>query len=221
MYMIKAVIFDMDGLLIDSEPLWSRAFKQAFGTIGITITDQDMFDIRGFRQIESVRYLYSKYHAKGASQKDIVSLIHADMMAMIKSDGKLLPGVRQALGVCQKAALPMAIASSSPTMIIDAVVDGLDIRGFFDQVHSGELEPYGKPHPGIFISTAELLGVAPDQCLVFEDAPSGVLAAKAARMKCVAVTDPELEEHPFIKTADAILDSLEDFDEAVLAGLEK
>ena len=217
--MIKAVIFDMDGLLIDSEPFWSRAFKDAFKTLGVKITYQDMLEIRGFRPSESVKHLYLKYRAKGALEKDIEALLFADMIAMIKSEAKLLPGVHHAFEVCKQALLPMAIASSAPDKIIGTAVDSLDIRKFFDHIHSAEYEPYGKPHPGIFITTAGLLGVAPNECLVFEDAPAGVLAAKAAKMKCIAVPEAGLENNPFIKTADIVIGSLEEFDETMLAGL--
>ena len=214
--MIRAAIFDMDGLLIDSEPFWSRASKDAFKTLDIEITDQDMLDVKGTRTPETVEHFRDKYGVPDDKQKVIETLIYDDVTAMIKAEGKLLSGALEALKSCQKAGLPLALASSSTHEIINAVMAKLGIRQLFDHVHSGANEQFSKPHPATFITSAKLLGVPPQQCLVFEDSPAGVLAAKAARMKCVAVPEPEVRDNPFIKTADVILDSLEDFDAAML-----
>lgn len=210
----------MDGLLIDSEPLWARAFKDAFKTLEVAISDEDMREIMGKRQLESIRHFYHKYAIKGYPLKDMEALIVSDMIAMVGREGKLLPGVHHAFEVCEDAGLPMAIASSSNDAIIKAVMDKLEIRSFFGHIYSAQHEPYGKPHPGVFITAAGLLNVRPELCLVFEDSPSGVLAAKAARMKCIAVPEPALREHPFIRTADVVIDSLDDFDGPMFARLQ-
>jgi mannitol-1-/sugar-/sorbitol-6-/2-deoxyglucose-6-phosphatase len=217
--MIKAVIFDMDGLLIDSEPLWARAFTAAFKTIDVTITYDDMLAVRGKRNPESVAYLYHKHKIKDRSPAAIEALIQTDMIAMIKQEGKLLPGVHHAFEVCQQAGLPMAIASSSSEAIIDTVMDTLKIRNFFAHIYSGQHEKIGKPHPQVFITTAALLDVRPEDCLVFEDAPAGVLAAKAAKMQCIAVPEAAHKNDRFIQIADLVLDSLEAFKTSMLARL--
>ncbi|MFN5884404.1 MAG: HAD-IA family hydrolase [Bacteroidota bacterium] len=100
-----------------------------------------------------------------------------------------MPGVYEVLEQCRLAGYKMAIASSSAMRLIEAVTNKLNIRNYFDVMWSAEFEPYGKPHPGIFLSTANKLQTTPENCLVFEDAINGVLAAKAAKMYCIAVPE--------------------------------
>jgi sugar-phosphatase len=216
---IKAVIFDMDGLLIDSEPLWRKAQTEALKTVGVQTRPADFKHVLGVGLQATVEFWYHQQPWKGASLKDIEALITDDFVAAFKREGKLRPGVHQVLDLCKAEALPMAIASSTFYEVINMVVDTLEIRDYFEVIYSAEHEPYAKPHPGVFISTAALLNVEPRQCLVFEDAPAGVLAAKAARMFCVAVPEPAVKAHPFIRTADIILGSLEEFDRNTLINL--
>ena len=107
--------------------------------------------------------------------------------------------------------LPLAVASSSSGEMIAAVMERLGIGGYFRILQSAEHEPYGKPHPGVYIEAARRLGVAPEHCLAFEDSPNGVIAAKAAKMACIAVPDPAIRADRRLCIADAILPSLADF----------
>ena len=214
--MIEAVIFDMDGLLIDSEPFWRRAQVFAFKTVGLKLTDDDMKQTMGRRIDEVVEHWYHERPWTGASQKDIEALIVDKVIELVNSEGVAMPGMFEVLDMLKGRNMPMAIASSSYPEIIDAVVQKLGIESYFDHIYSAVHETYGKPHPGVFISTAATLGIKPSRCMVFEDSPSGVLAAKAAKMWCVAVPEESNKNHKFIQTADLILESLSQFDEKTL-----
>lgn len=206
----------MDGLLIDSEPIWRRAEKTAFDLIGVSLTPEQVHLLLGRGVKQYVAGVYRLYPWEGHSQEEIVDMIIDDFIKLVKKDGELKPGVHEVVELLQSKKIPLAIASSSPMRVIDAVVDKVQIRHYFEHIYSAEHEPYAKPHPGVFITTANLLDTEPEDCLVFEDAPSGVLAAKAAKMKCVAVPEAQLKQDSFIKTADLVIDSLTLFDEAQL-----
>jgi sugar-phosphatase len=137
------------------------------------------------------------------------------VIALVRERGELKPGVEQALSLVQSRGLRTALASSSPSAIIDTVLDRFGLRSAFEIVHSAEGEPYGKPHPGVYLHTAERLGVRPQECLAIEDSPNGVLAAKAAGMRCLAVPEPPLRGHPWFAIADAVVESLAEIGEVV------
>ncbi|HSX45438.1 MAG TPA: hexitol phosphatase HxpB [Candidatus Saccharimonadia bacterium] len=217
--MVKAVIFDMDGLLIDSEPMWHRAERKCFGAVGIELSDEDLLQQTGTRLDEVVAYRYHEKPWQGPSQKDVEAAILDEVIKLIRADGEPRAGVIKTLDAIQAADIPMALASSSLTEVIDAVLDTLKLRKYFKYTHSAEHESHGKPHPAVFLSTADMLRVHPRDIVVFEDAPAGVLAAKAAKMACIAVPEPFHKGHKFVQTADLVLDSLEDFDTEMLASL--
>jgi HAD superfamily hydrolase (TIGR01509 family) len=215
--MIEAVIFDMDGLLIDSEPIWRRVHQEAYKTVGFEVSEKEMQTLMGTRLNEVVAYWYHKHPWKGPSQKDIEAVIVDSFIAAIKNEGQLQSGAYKVLEICKAAKLPMAIASSSSQEVIDVIVDTLRIRDFFDHLYSAENEPFGKPHPGAFLTTAGLLNTLPSNILVFEDSPFGVLAAKAAKMHCIAVPESDFKNHPYIQIADKVINSLEEFKVGTLA----
>lgn len=217
--MIRAAIFDMDGLLVDSEPLWHRVNDRVYKELGIDLTDEHHLTMVGQRTRENVAYLYKLHPWDGPGPDEVSDLVIKEMIGLIKKEGVMMPGVHNALQICKKAGLPVAIASSSEQAVIDAVVDTLEIREHFHHIYSAQFEEYGKPHPAVFLKVAQHFKVMPQECLVFEDSPNGVIAAKAARMICVAVPDRAPADHPYIRTADAVLGSLEEFDEAMLQRL--
>ena len=108
-----------------------------------------------------------------------------------------------------------ALASSSSYRIIDAVVDKFGLRNRFELIYSAQEEPFGKPHPGVYISAAQKLGVTPESCLAIEDSINGVVSAKAAKMKCIAVPEPAARNDRRYGIADVVLDSLNDVERPI------
>jgi len=214
--MIQAVIFDMDGVLIDSEPLWKIAEKKAFKKIGMDMTT-DMCNLTmGYRTNEVVEYWFQRNPWTGKSQKEVSEDLINSVIEEIKLQGKVLPGVQKTLRMLQAKKVPLALASSSSMRIIDVVIDQLDIRKYFDVIRSAEKEEYGKPHPAVFIRAADALKIHPSYCLVIEDSINGVIAAKAARMKVIAIPEVSQVHDKRFAIADMILQDLTYFNETML-----
>jgi HAD superfamily hydrolase (TIGR01509 family) len=209
--MIKAIIFDMDGLLVDSEPYWKIAEKLCFGKLGLTLTDELLRQVMGFRLNEVVEHWYN-YQPWGEKNFEAVE---ADVLETVKQliadNANALPGVVDTLKLCKANGYKIALASSSAMSLINVVVDKLNILQYFDLLVSAENEPYGKPHPSVFLTTANQLNVLPTECLVFEDSVNGMVAAKAARMKCIVVPEAEKQNEPYWHLANHKLKSLEGF----------
>lgn len=204
-----SVIFDMDGLLIDSEPLWVRAEIEVFGSVGVSLSEEDCAKTKGLRIDDVVAHWHGIHRWSSASPRDVEQRLVARVAELVRSEGRALPGVASAIAAARAITSDIALASSSPRILIDAVLDRLELRSAFSVVHSAENEPYGKPHPGIFLTTAKSLGVAPTECIVLEDSLTGVLAAKAARMTCIAVPERHPDHDPRFVIADRIVGSLE------------
>ena len=209
--MIKAVIFDMDGLLIDSEPLWREACIKVFTKLNVPLTIKRAQETMGLRVDEVVEHWYALYPWGNLEKEKVVAEIVDAVINLIKSKGEMMEGVHEIIDLFESQHMPMAIASSSSVAIINTVLDKINVREKMKVIHSAEHEPYGKPHPGVYITTAEKLGFLPTECLAFEDSPNGVLSAKSAKMKCVAVPELSSKNDKRILIADLVLNSLLDF----------
>lgn len=218
--MIQAVIFDMDGLLIDSEPLWREAEIDIFGKKGIQLTEDDCRGTTGMRVDEVVKHWSLKYPEANLSVPDMVVEIMQRVTQLVIEKGEAMPGVLQAIEFFKQKKLPLAIASASSNALINTVVDKLNIRESFTLIQSAEFMQYGKPHPEIFIETANQLGVPVQNCLVLEDSVYGVLAGKAAKMKVVAVPDHENYHKTGYCIADHKITSLALLDETIWQKLQ-
>ena len=208
--MIQAVIFDMDGLLIDSEPLWKEAEIKVFNKVGVPLTFEMTNQTTGLRTDEVVQYWHRQYPWESLSQKEVHRQIDETVLELIKEGVMPKEGVYEVIALCERLGLPMAIASSSATAIINAVIEKIGIGHKLKIIHSAEFEPFGKPHPGVYINAAQKFGIDPHACLAFEDSVNGVLSAKAAKMHCIAVPEPELRQDKRYGIADIVIESLHD-----------
>jgi len=212
----RAILFDMDGLLIDSEPLWHEAEIHGFGLAGLRLTPEQCLETTGLRVDEVVQFRHAQQPWDAPGQDVITEAIVERLVALVHTKGVLKPGVAEALACAQGFGARVALASSSPYVIIDAVLDTFGLRPAFEVIHSAEEEVRGKPEPDVYLTAARKLGVDPAACMALEDSPNGVLAAKAAGMRCIAVPEPVLRDDPRLARADVILESLLEFDAALL-----
>jgi sugar-phosphatase len=218
--MISAVIFDMDGVLIDSEPFWQESEIDVFGRVGLTLTREMCLQTMGLRVDEVVEYWRRRRTFDDVPAGTLEDAIIDGVVERILSKGEAKEGAEHALEFFCARGLRVSLASSSAYRLIGAVTERLGLAGVFEIVYSAEEEEYGKPHPGVYLTTARRLGLAPVDCLAIEDSFNGVLAAKAARMKCVAVPEPAQRHDPRFSIADVLLDSLADVNEEVWQRLD-
>jgi len=212
---IAATLFDMDGLLIDSEVLWHKAEVEIFGTLGVPLDAHATRSTKGIFIDEVVADWFVRYPWSGPNVDEVVAMLVDRVGSLVETEGRLLPGAIRALDLTSERG-PIALASSTPLSLIHRSLDHFDLTDRFASVHSAQFEPYGKPHPGVFLTAASSIGVAPSHCLVFEDSSAGVIAARAASMKVVAVPTPEDRASVEFLLADLLLDSLDELSPAWL-----
>jgi len=206
----KAVIFDMDGVLIDSEPLWKIAMEEAFQSVGCKITREDFQKTVGLRIDEVIEFWYNEIGWEGLSPKELEQKIVNKMMELIRENGKPLKGVVNTLHYLREKNYKIGLGTSSYTVLIDVVLETIGLRSLFDFVHSAEHEEYGKPHPAVYLTVSNELGVQPSECLVIEDSINGVIAGKAAQMKVVCIPEKSHQPNPKLSLADVTFENMED-----------
>ena len=198
----KAVIFDMDGVLIDSEPLWKIAMEEVFISIGCPLTRKDFQKTVGLRLDEVIEYWHAHTGWDSTSPKEVENRIVQRMIELLKEYGEPLSGVVDTLKHLKSKNFKIGLATSSYEVLINTVLDTLLIRDYFDFTHSAEKESYGKPHPAVYLSVAEKFNLHPKNCLVIEDSLNGIISGKAARMKVVCIPEKSHSLEPKLSLAD-------------------
>lgn len=211
----EAAIFDMDGLLLESESLWRKAESEAVARLGLPLTDADFAETMGVRMRDVARLWFDRHPWEGPSPDDMADQV-IDRVVELVADATPLAGVVDTLELCARRGLRLALCSSSDRRLIDAVLTTLDLESYFEISHSAEHDEFGKPHPQPYLSTAAKLGITPQACLAFEDSVAGCLAAKGAGMTVIAVPEPYARNLPGFGIADLVLGSLSGFDGEVL-----
>ncbi len=208
---IKTVIFDLDGLLINSEPIWHEATNRIFSLYNIELSTEDLIHTTGLRSIDLVTWYFKKYNIASTEIKVASDKIIELFIDLMPHRDLKIEGAQEIVDFFYVQQFKVGIASSSPLKIIQAAVDMLHIRKYLSSIQSGEHLLYSKPHPQIYLDTAKDLLADPVDCLCFEDSVYGMIASKSARMKCVVVVKEQQQSHLSWGIADLKICKLIDF----------
>jgi mannitol-1-/sugar-/sorbitol-6-/2-deoxyglucose-6-phosphatase len=199
-------IFDMDGVIIDSEPLWRKSQKNVLENYGVTIEYADCEKHTMGQRIDRIAQIWCEMHSLSINPKDLEKEILEKVSQNIIDFGVAHKGLYELLDYLKKSNFKIGLATSSSWMIINAVLDKLNIRTYFDQICSADDEPYGKPHPAVYLKTAQKLNALQSESIVLEDSVTGMISAKAASMKTIIFSEDYL--HPKFTIADSKCNSL-------------
>jgi HAD superfamily hydrolase (TIGR01509 family) len=210
--MIQAVIFDMDGLLIDSEPFWKTADLEIYQRLGIDLEKHLNHETTGLRVDAAVQHWYQKFPWEGRTLLEVQGDIIDRVEQLMAQGATPKTGAVDLVQKLHAANVPLAVCSSSPLRLIQVALQKIGLIEYFSVLHSAETEEHGKPHPAAFLSTARLMGIDPRNILVFEDSVIGSIAGKAARMKVVAVPEEHFISSTKFDFCDGKISSLAEFD---------
>ena len=205
--MLKAVIFDMDGVIIDSEPFHWEVNKKIFKMLGIRVSKNDYKKYIGTSNTNMWTDLKSQYNLPQSLQKLVEMQGSGNVDFLRENKFGPIGGIAELLSDLKKDSIDIALASSSPSVAISIVLNKFHFKNHFSVVVSGENFKKSKPAPDIFLKTAELLHVSPAQCVVIEDSTHGIAAAKAARMKAIGFANKNSWDQD-LSRADLIIDTI-------------
>jgi HAD superfamily hydrolase (TIGR01509 family) len=211
----RAVVFDMDGVLADSEPVFLEGVNAVIAVAGKEMTPELHHEIMGTSVEDTWRILIDRLGLPG-SMSDYVPAYDAEMRRRLAEMTEALPGARELVAELRRRGVPIAVASSSWPAWIRALLGGIGLLGSFDAIASATEVEHPKPAPDLYLLAAERLGVEPRRCVAIEDTPTGLRSAKAAGMFAVQVRAASTAFPP-LPEADAVIDTLADFDLAVLS----
>jgi HAD superfamily hydrolase (TIGR01509 family) len=206
----EAVIFDMDGVLIDSEPIWKIAMEQAFHSVGCMLTREDFQKTVGLRIDEVVSYWYKVAPWENETEHEVEQMIIQKMVEFLSVAVKPLVGVEETLQYLKEKGIKIGLATSSYRILVDTVLYACEITEYFDVIHTAEEEEYGKPHPAVYMTAADRLGVNFSKCLVIEDSINGVISGKAARMQVVCIPEKTHTPNPKLILADYSFETMDE-----------
>ena len=217
--MIKAIVFDLDGLLVDSEPAWNQARREIAAEQGIEWNADDHQACMGVSSLAWAKYMIRRLKLDQSPDQVISRMIGA-MQALYARQIPYLPGAIEAVDFAARFG-PTGLASGSHRTLIDIVTADAPLRGKFQSVVCSDEVPAGKPAPDVYLRAARELGVQAANCVCLEDSANGILAGKAAGMRVIAVPDHRLPpSQEILRQADVVLSSLEKFNLDVINSLE-
>jgi HAD superfamily hydrolase (TIGR01509 family) len=210
----QAVIFDMDGVIVDSEPLHKETERVTLSPYGISLSDEELNSYMG----TEARVLLANYierYSLPVPFADLYAVYRKNLIRIFRESVEPIPATLRLIRSLKASGVRLAVGSSSHRDLVELVLEKLGIADAFCAVVTGEDAPRSKPYPDIFIETVRRLGVASGACLVIEDSANGVRAAKAAGLRCLGFRNPTSGGQD-LKEADWIVDSMEAVDESIL-----
>lgn len=218
---IKALIFDMDGVLINTEPMHYEMWKRAFANHGLEIEYDKYKGCIGSTHEFLMDLIWKNYGVDFRGNMAIRKEAMEIKKLMIREEGfPAMPGVSQMLQGLHDAGYLLAIASSSPVNYIEMAMQYLGVKDYFAVINSGENVQHSKPAPDIYLNTAEKLKVKPEQCVVLEDSTNGSLSATSAGMLCVGFYNPDSGEQDLSRTC-VVIDDLKQYTGSFIQNLER
>lgn len=185
----KAVIFDMDGVIVDSEKFWKIAEERVFTSLGVKVSDEHTEITKSMTTSEVTAYWFSLYPWQDKDLKEVEQMVVLMVIELIETEECEILGVKEFIEWLKAKGYKIGLATNSPSKIIPAVLNKFKILHLFDAVVSAEFESKGKPDPAIYLTAAAKLNVIANTCIAIEDSYSGILAAKNAGMRVVAFTN--------------------------------
>jgi sugar-phosphatase len=219
MHQIHAAIFDMDGLLIDSEPLWEQAEREIIASLGVDVSrHQELPETLGVRIDVVVGLWFNLMPWSGPSCEEVTARVIKRVVELVEQQRPLKPGVLEALTLCKAQGLKIGLASASPLPMLEKVLEIFELRSYFDTLASAEQLPLSKPHPQVYLNAAAQLNISPLHCVALEDSVTGMIASKAARMRSIVVPITDSLSDPRWGLAEVKLSSLEQLTASNLTG---
>jgi sugar-phosphatase len=203
----KAVIFDMDGVIIDSEKHWKQAEYEVFTSLGVIVTDFDSEMTKSMTTSEVTKFWYAKYPWENKDLKEVEQMVISRVIEFIETENCQIIGVKPFIEKLKTKKYKIGLATNSPDRIMHVVLNKLKMLHLFDSVVSAESEKRGKPDPAIYFKSAQELDTKPEDCIAIEDSYTGMLAAKNAGMTVIAFTNGNKEID--FEIADYTIDSFE------------
>lgn len=212
---IKTIIFDMDGVIIDSEGIWKRAEKEVFSSVGVKLSDDLCKITETMTTAEVTNFWFDKQPWKNKSLSEIEDGVIERVAQLIKEEGKAIGGIEEFVKSLKSKGYKIGLATNSPSILIPAVLGKLKLEKYFDATSSAEYELEGKPNPSVYLTVANKLNSKPENCVAVEDSSSGLLAAKKAGMKTIVISKDNLEGIDS-KIADYRINNYDQFDISLL-----
>jgi sugar-phosphatase len=206
----------MDGVIVDSEPLWKQAEKEVFSSLGVEVTEELCQITQHMKTDEVTQFWFDQHQWSQPPLNEVESLVVNKVISLIQHSNCIMPGLTSLVSRLKEAGFKLAIATNSPFSIIPHVLEKAGLTDCFDALLSSEFEERGKPHPDVYVTTLKQLGVSSNRCIAIEDSNSGILAAKRAGIKGIAFRNGD--RNKIFKNAIWELDAFED---SVVSQLER